>query len=186
MTSRRLESVKIRGLGRLDRAHMLAWRKLRFWCQVKPYGFHCNIYFGVYNRLWLLATMCISDRVFMRRSASLSKLHRHTICAAKQRGVSFSSFEHFCTSCTQSSAIKSKLVSFCYNWINYWPIFDIFFTDICFKFFVLYTNLFAIKIYCQNFITITLLRTIKSMIITPEIKITCTCQVLVFIMVLRQ
>jgi len=36
------------------------------------------------------------------------------------------------------------------------------------------------------FIIITLLRTIKSMIITPEIKITCTCQVLVFIMVLRQ
>jgi len=56
---------------------------------------------------------------------------------------------------------------------------------IVFKFFVLYTNLFTIKIYCQTFIIIALLRTIKSMIITPEIKITCTRQVLVFIMVLK-
>jgi len=31
-------------------------------------------------------------------------------------------------------------------------------------------HLFTIKIYCQKFIIITLLRTIKSMVITPEIK----------------
>jgi len=48
------------------------------------------------------------------------------------------------------------------------------------------TNLFTIKIYCQEFIIIVLLRIIKRMIITQETIIICTGQLLMFIVALSQ
>ena len=55
-----------------------------------------------------------------------------------------------------------------------------------FKFFLLLRNVFIIKNYCQIFIIIIYLRTIKFMIMIQEIKIICTCQLLLSIIVLRQ
>jgi len=52
---------------------------------------------------------------------------------------------------------------------------------IVFKYFVLFTNLFTIKYYCQRFIIIISLKTMKFMIIIQEIKIICTGQLLIFV-----
>jgi len=78
---------------------------------------------------------------------------------------------------------------FCRNielYVNYTIIFYLLPNFIVFKCFVLFTNLLTIKNYCQRFIIIILLKTIKFMIMTQEIKIICTCQLLIFVMGLGQ
>ena len=57
---------------------------------------------------------------------------------------------------------------------------------IVFIFFVLFTNLFTIKIIAKNFFIITLLRTIKFRIMIQEVKIICTYQLLILVTVLGQ
>jgi len=70
--------------------------------------------------------------------------------------------------------------NYCRN-IELYIIFYLLPNFIIFKYFVLFTILFTIKNYCQRFIIIILLRTITFMIMIQEIKIICTCQLLIFV-----